>query len=347
LPDCTGADLTATPSLTSATTLRLSGPHDNSLPSDDPIELQGAALYTSTTNPLLPPAPPRHPAELLPDHDNPPPPPYGSLFDEFYPPPSPAHTPYDLHLTNTLDGAIVDANSVEHVVCAPRVCGLHGDLTSRVRICPDTGKPDKMVDGGSNVCVTGDLRLLLDVVDINPIQISVALAGTPAFFDDCITKRGLLPLTMTDGSCYYQVCYYCANLVKTIISPLALLATSNVFVQWQQIGYKDPTVPGSLHFMSHNRLASMHFSLQCRDGLYYYDTDIYTIDKSPVHVHCRRAMVNPPTKAPQPHRPASKFQPTLRARQVESEVWALRFGSPGKGQLDVLPKHVNGIPPLF
>jgi hypothetical protein len=29
---------------------------------------------------------------------------------------------------------------------------------------------------------------------------------------------------------------------------------------------------------------------------------------------------------------------------VESEVWALCFGSPGEGQLDILPKHVNGTP---
>jgi hypothetical protein len=129
---------------------------------------------------------------------------------------------------------------------------------------------------------------------------------------------------------------------------LALLATSNLFVQWQQIGYKDPTVPGSLRFTSHDRLASMHFSLQCRDGLYYCDTDVYTVNKSPtVHLHCCRAVVNPPTKVPQPDRPASKFQPTLRARQVDSEVWALRFGLPGKGQLDVLPQHLDGIPPLF
>ena len=47
------------------------------------------------------------------------------------------------------------------------------------------------------------------------------------------------------------------------------------------------------------------------------------------------------------HRPAPKFVPTTRARQVESEVWALRFGSPGEGQLDALPHHVDGVPPVF
>jgi hypothetical protein len=206
-----------------------------------------------------------------------------------------------------------------------------------------------MVNGGSNVCVTGDLGILLDVVNIDPIQISVALEGAPASLDNCITKRGLLPLTMTDGSCYYQQCYYCTNLIEMIISPSAILATSDVFVQWQQIGYKDPTIPGNIRFMSHDGLASMHFSLQCRDGLYYCDTDVYAVNQSPVHIHCCRTVATPltGTPAPPPHQPPSKFKPTLQACQVESEVWALQFGLPGEGQLDVLPLHVDGTLPLF
>jgi hypothetical protein len=35
-----------------------------------------------------------------------------------------------------------------------------------------------MVDGGSNVCVTGDIGSLLDVIDINPIPILVAIEGS-------------------------------------------------------------------------------------------------------------------------------------------------------------------------
>ncbi len=103
-----------------------------------------------------------------------------------------------------------------------------------------------MVDGGSNICVTGDLAALLDVVDIAPIEILVAIKGAPTTLDDCITKRGLLPLTLTDGSVYYQSCFYCANLVETIVSPAAVLASSDVFVTWQQVGFRDPLVPGRL-----------------------------------------------------------------------------------------------------
>ena len=93
-----------------------------------------------------------------------------------------------------------------------------------------------LIDGGSNICVTGDPQLLLDSVDIPPIAISVALDGTPSSLNDTITKRGLLPLTLSDGTTYYQPCFYCANLVETIISPAAILASSDQLYYWTQVG---------------------------------------------------------------------------------------------------------------
>jgi hypothetical protein len=151
-----------------------------------------------------------------------------------------------------------------------------------------------MVDGGLNVCITSNLGIFLDVKDIAPIQISVALKNASASFNNCITKLGLLLLTLTNGTCYYQPCYFCANLVEMIVSPSAILASSNVFVQWQQIGYKDPTVHGSIQFSSHDGLASMYFNLRCHKGLYYCDSDVYTVDHTPVHVQCRQADAAPP-----------------------------------------------------
>ena len=205
-----------------------------------------------------------------------------------------------------------------------------------------------MVDGGSNVCVTGDRGLLLDVIDVEPFAISVALEGAPSSYDNCITKQGLLPLTLTDGTTYYQTCFYCANMVETIISPSAILASSDVFVQWTQEGFKDLTLPGRLRFSSHDGLLSMFFNLTCRNGLYYCTTDVYTVDHDPVHARCHRTTVDTPTLlAIATPRPPSKFTPTSKARQVESEVWALRFGSPGEQQLDVLPRHVLVTPPVF
>jgi hypothetical protein len=121
-----------------------------------------------------------------------------------------------------------------------------------------------MVDVGSNIYVTGNLGILLDMVNIKPIQILVALARAPTSYDDCITKQVLLTLMLTNGTCYYQPCYYCANLLERIISPSAILASSNVFIQRQQIRYKDPTIPGSIRFSNHASLALMFLSLHCQ-----------------------------------------------------------------------------------
>jgi hypothetical protein len=109
----------------------------------------------------------------------------------------------------------------------------------------------------------------LDVIEIDLIVISIAHDGTPSSTNDCITKRDLPPLTLSDGSIYYQTCFYCANMVKTIISMAAILAACNVFVRWNQEGFKDPSVPGSIQFMSHNGFVFMYFQLHCHNGLYY------------------------------------------------------------------------------
>jgi hypothetical protein len=202
-----------------------------------------------------------------------------------------------------------------------------------------------MINGGSNVCVTGDLSSLLNVVDIKPITISVALEGFPTSYDGCITTQSLLPLLLSDGTTYYQTCFYCANMVETIISLVAVLASSDVFYSWTQEGFKDPLLLGSICFTSHDGLLSMFFPLSCRNGLYYCDTNVYTVDKNPVCVCCQRTSTATSTTPQQ--RPPSKFTPTTWARQVESKVWALQFGSPDEGQLDVLPHQVDRMPPVF
>jgi hypothetical protein len=190
-----------------------------------------------------------------------------------------------------------------------------------------------------------DLTTLLDLTDTAPIDISMALNGTPSLLDNKITKRGLLPISLSDGTIYYQPCFYCANMVETIISPAAILASSEAFFHWTQDGCKDPTVPGRIRFTSKNGLQSMFFDLEYRDGLSYCSTDVFAVDHdSPVWVPCRRTKAQPP---PDVKRIPPKFSPTSKARQVKSEVWLLRLGSPGKGQLEVLPGNVTGTPAVF
>jgi hypothetical protein len=138
-----------------------------------------------------------------------------------------------------------------------------------------------MVDGGTNICLTNILSLFIDVVDIPPLSISVAVVGSNVKMDQCCTNHGLLPLLLADGSIYYQTCYYYENAVETIISPQAILDGSDIFVEWQQTGYKDNS-PGFLQFSSASGLASMSIVLEKREGLYYTPTDVYTVDKDPV-----------------------------------------------------------------
>ncbi len=92
-----------------------------------------------------------------------------SLFDEFMRPQSPTSvaTPaltlrYDQEADSLLAqlphvASIMD--SVTHVVCHPRVCGVNRDDMSSVKILHVSDTASTLIDGGSNVCATGDLKL--------------------------------------------------------------------------------------------------------------------------------------------------------------------------------------------
>jgi hypothetical protein len=148
--------------------------------------------------------------------------PLGSLIDNLTRPP-PSCVTFIANSNNPPDANMVMPNlsTVTHLVASPRIYGLCGDGAFYVKVCIIDGKLSRLIDGGSNVCVTGDLHHMVDVVNIEPIPILVALEGAFSTFEDCITKWCLLPLTPTDGTPYYQPCFYCANMVKTIISPTA------------------------------------------------------------------------------------------------------------------------------
>ena len=265
--------------------------------------------------------------------------PHGSLAAALLHPPEPTH--HSVPWTGRTSPTSVI--SVAHVLGSPRVCGIDGADNITITIAP-TNDSCPLIDGGSNICITGDASLLVDTVDIPPVAISVALAGGPSSFDDTITKQGLLPLTLSDGTTYYQPCYFCANMVETIISPAAVLASSDRFYYWTQVGCKDPDTPGSLVFTSRDGRLSMSFDLDFRGGLYYCTSDVFTLADDPHRKICSRTVAPNPHKARRiPH----NLAPTPKARQIESELWLLRFGSPGEQQLDVLPLHVTGTPPVF
>ena len=132
-----------------------------------------------------------------------------------------------------------------------------------------------------------------------------------------------------------------------IISPQAILASSEVFASWTQTGFKDSR-PGHIRFDSPDGLVTMKLALEHRDGLYYCPTDVLTVDRLPVRCNPTTAayrLAVPPTPTFD-HRP-SCFSPTSKSKQIESEVWLLRLGSPGVHQLNVLPGNVTGVPSVF
>lgn len=138
-----------------------------------------------------------------------------------------------------------------------------------------------LMDGGANICITGILSLLVDVENIPPLPISVATSFNSVSLDDCCTKKGLIPLTLSDGSVYYQLCYSCKNATETIISPEAIVAASDTLVHWTQEGHRGDA-PGSIRFSSDSGLYSIKLNLEKRDGLYYCPTDVFTVGSDPV-----------------------------------------------------------------
>jgi hypothetical protein len=203
------------------------------------------------------------------------------------------------------------------------------------------------MDGGANICITGILNLLVDVETIPPLPILVATTSGSFSLDDCCTKKGLIPLTLSDGAVYYQPCYYCKNATETIISPEAIVASSDTLVHWTQEGHHGDA-PGSIRFSSDSGLYSIKLHLEKWDGLYYCPTDVFTVDEDPVrpNIPVIRRIAAPPTLASLPRR-SKCYIPVTRDSMTESEVWMLRLGSPGEQQLDLLPGNVTRIPHGF
>jgi hypothetical protein len=248
--------------------------------------------------------------------------------------------------------------SVQWVLSCPRVLGFQGGGWSYACInfsaMATSTTPGRLIVGGANICITGNMDSLFDVVAIPPLSISVAVEGKPSL-DDCCTARGMTPLQLNDGSIYWQVCYFCKNAVETIISPQAIVDSSDVFQSWHQTGYRHGVfTPGCILFDSHDGLINMRMTLVLHDGLHYCPMDVYAIDKITAlrylpavwRVTCPKSL---PGLPPVPGKSCSheRFIPAFKAKQVESEVWLLCLGSPGVHQLDMLSCRVTGIPSVF
>jgi hypothetical protein len=206
--------------------------------------------------------------------------------------------------------------------------------------------PGSLINGGANICLTGDLDVLFDVLEIPPLPVSVALQGEITT-DNCCTACGKIPLQLDDGLIYWQDCYYSKNAVEMIISPQAIVDLSDVFRSWHQTGYRNgDSTPGHIRFDSYYSLLSMTMTLVRHKGLHYCPTDAFIVDHTPAtwYSFALNWIAINVGDGPAKGSTCSHFVPTTKAKQVESEVWLLCLGSPGVCQLDLLPGHVTVIP---
>ena len=128
-------------------------------------------------------------------------------------------------------------DSVTPVVGSPHLFGLRTDCSLYAQVKRTSAT---LIDGGTNICLTSNLNLLLvDVDEIPPLPISVAINREEPHIDNSCTGRGYLLLNLSDGSTHWQLSFYCKNAVEMIISPQAILASSDLFALWTQTGFKD------------------------------------------------------------------------------------------------------------
>jgi len=193
----------------------------------------------------------------------------------------------------------------------------------------------KLMDGGANLCITGDLEALQHVEAITPFPLSTATISPLTTDNDCCTKIGYISLPLSDGTTYSQPCYYCKNATETIISPDAILASSEIFTRWTQDGHRDGK-EGTIRFSNADDSDSMTISLTKVEGLYY------CTPSGPDQVSSTTLPESRDTT-----RRAKRYIPVTRERITESEVWMLRLGCPGEDQLDLLPTRVTGTPSSF
>jgi hypothetical protein len=169
------------------------------------------------------PPPPAAPVLDIPPPKPPPDVPVGSLIDTILNnptrptlPTSPFEFPFSppmsspttqpphhsvLAIANIPDFPLV-MDSITQVVGSPRVFGLQDNSRSSVLVWKTSST---LIDGGANICLTGDLDMLVDVVDILPLSILVAINGNAPTVDDWCTQKGYLPLTLSNGSTHWQL----------------------------------------------------------------------------------------------------------------------------------------------
>ncbi len=85
-----------------------------------------------------------------------------------------------------------------------------------------------MADSGANVCLTPDPTLLVNITDIPPVPLGVALSHLDDTGAVC-RQQGYLPIPLLDGTFHYQPFLINPNATDTILSPAHVMKSSAKF----------------------------------------------------------------------------------------------------------------------
>jgi len=236
--------------------------------------------------------------------------------------------------------------------------GTFGHTSSHTSLFDTT--EGKMADSGANCCMTNNWKLLEDIELLpNPIQVGIALEKRDSAVEMTLCKHiGNLPIECDDGYIIRTPCFYNPHATDTIISPQAILDQSREFNEWIQVGR---TIGESGVLMFQGKAGTRQITLHQRNGLYYCNAITYNIYQSQQDEDEWEAtasfgickIATPEHSKPTPQRTrkgkpqAGRFQPTTKAKILESETWSLRLGACHETQLKVLPQHALGLPKQF
>ncbi len=128
-----------------------------------------------------------------------------------------------------------------------------------------------MADSGANVCITPDPSILVDIEDIPPIPLGVALhpSDTSPTHSSLCSKQGYLPITFDDGSIHHQPFLINENAMDTILSPEHLLQSSSHIATWRQTRSKLSSSMNCLTFLDHDGNTVLTLPLYTTNGLRY------------------------------------------------------------------------------
>jgi hypothetical protein len=100
---------------------------------------------------------------------------------------------------------------------------------SCMHVCVDPPASSSLADGGTNVCVTYNPMLLVDVIKIDPIPLRMVV-GNKMMSSFCMHK-GFLPMPLLDSSIHYQPFLVCLDATDTILFPEHIIKNNYKFAR--------------------------------------------------------------------------------------------------------------------